>query len=74
RDRGEFGETVTVDAKLGDIYSDSFPRGELWNRASKDTDLFPLKPGLNKVKITMVNARPNSEIRLRYREVFRAGH
>lgn len=71
---GEFGETVTVDAMLGDIYSDTFARGELWDRASKDTELFPLKPGVNRVKITMVNARPNSEIRLRYREVFRAGH
>ena len=71
---GEFGETVTVDAKLGDIYSDTFTHGELWDRTSLDSVLFPLKPGINRIKITMVNARPNSEIRLRYREVYRAGH
>ena len=71
---GEFGETVTIDAKLGDIYSDTFTQGELWDRTSLDSVLFPLKPGKNRVKITMVNARPDSEIRLRYREVFRAGH
>lgn len=71
---GEFGELVTVDAKLGDIYSDTFTRGELWDRASLDTKLFTLKPGRNRIKITMVNARPDSEIRLRYRETWRAGH
>lgn len=71
---GEFGEVVTIDTKLGDIWSESFTRGELWNRASRDSVLFPLQPGVNKVRITMVNARPTSSIRLRYREVYRAGH
>lgn len=71
---GEFGETVTIDAKLGDIYSDSFTHGELWKRTSLDSVLFPLQPGMNRITITMVNARPNSEVTLRYREVFRAGH
>lgn len=71
---GEFGETIIIDAKRGDIYSDTFTHGELWDRTSLDSVLFPLKPGVNRVKITMVNARPDSEIRLRYREVFRAGH
>lgn len=71
---GEFGETVTIDAKRGDIYSDTYTQGELWDRTSLDSVLFSLDPGVNRVKITMVNARPDSEIRLRYREVFRAGH
>lgn len=71
---GEFGEVITVDTKNGDIYSPSSTRGELWDRVSLDSDLFPLQPGVNRVKITMVNARPDSEIRLRYREVYRAGH
>lgn len=71
---GEFGETVTIDAKRGDIYSDTYTQGELWDRTSLDSVLFSLNPGVNRVKITMVNARPDSEIRLRYREVFRAGH
>ncbi|MGO3895348.1 phage distal tail protein [Brevibacterium aurantiacum] len=71
---GEFGEKVTIDTKLGDIYSDSFTRGELWDRVSRDSDLFPLTPRLNQIKITMVNARPDSEVRLKYRETWRAGH
>lgn len=71
---GTFGEVVTVDTRLGDIYSETYSQGELWDRVSLDSVLFPLKPGNNSIKVTMVNARPNSEVRLRYREVFRAGH
>lgn len=71
---GEFGEIVTIDSKLGDISSASFTNGELWDRVSLDSVLFPLKPGRNRIRMTMVNARPDSEVRLRYREVFRAGH
>lgn len=71
---GEFGETVTIDTRAGDIYSDTFTRGELWDRVSLDSVLFPLAPGRNRIKITMVDARPNSEVRLRYRETWRAGH
>lgn len=71
---GEFGETVTIDTRAGDIYSDTFTRGELWDRVSLDSVLFSLSPGRNRIKITMVNARPNSEVRLRYRETWRAGH
>lgn len=71
---GEFGETVTVDTRAGDIYSDTFTHGELWDRVSLDSVLFALAPGRDRIKITMVNARPNSEVRLRYRETWRAGH
>ena len=71
---GEFGEVVTIDTRAGDIYSASFAQGELWNRVSIESVLFPLQPGSNNIRMTMVNARPDSEVRLRYREVFRAGH
>lgn len=71
---GEFGETVTINAQTGDISSDTFTRGELWDRVSLDSELFALAPGRNRIKITMVNARPDSMVRLRYRETFRAGH
>ena len=71
---GEFGEVVTIDTRAGDIYSASFAQGELWNRVSIESVLFPLQPGNNSIRMTMVNARPDSEVRLRYREVFRAGH
>lgn len=71
---GEFGEMVTVDTRAGDIFSDSFTHGELWDRVSLDSELFSLVPGRNRIKITMVNARPDSVVRLRYRETWRAGH
>lgn len=71
---GDFGETVTIDTRAGDIFSDTFTHGELWDRASLDTELFAFAPGRNRIKIVLVNAQPNSEVRLRYRETFRAGH
>lgn len=71
---GDFGEVVTIDTRLGDIYSPSMTNGEMWDRTSLDSVLFPLQPGTNRVKITMVNARPDSQVVLRYREAYRAGH
>jgi hypothetical protein len=71
---GEFGENVTIDTKNGDIYSDTYQHGELWKRVSLDSVLFPLAPGENRVIITMVNARPNSEVVLTYQETWKAGH
>ena len=65
---------MTINAQTGDISSDTFTRGELWDRVSLDSELFALAPGRNRIKITMVNARPDSMVRLRYRETFRAGH
>ena len=72
---GEFGETVTIDTRptVADIYSDSSQDGELWERVADDYTLFPLTPGENRIKITMVNARPNSVVRLRYSETWLAG-
>ena len=73
--RGEFGEKVTIDTRptIADIYSETDDDGELWERVDDDYQLFPLKPGLNKIKITMVNARPNSLVILRYSETWLAG-
>src|SRR5699024_4250751 len=73
--RGEFGEKVTIDTRptIADIYSETEDDGELWERVDDDYKLFPLKPGLNKIRITMVNARPNSLVILRYSETWLAG-
>jgi hypothetical protein len=71
---GEFSENVTIDTKNGDIYSDTYQHGELWERVSLDSVLFPLAPGENRVIITMVNARPNSEVVLTYQETWKSGH
>ena len=73
--KGEFTETVTVDHRptVADIYTDSLIDGELWARVNDDYSFFPLTPGLNQIKVTMVNARPNSVVRLRYSETWLAG-
>lgn len=73
--QGEFGEKVTIDTRptIADIYSETEDDGELWERVDDDYKLFPLKPGLNKIRITMVNARPNSLVILRYSETWLAG-
>ena len=73
--RGKFGEKVTIDTRptIADIYSETDDDGELWERVDDDYQLFPLKPGLNKIKITMVNSRPHSLITLRYSETWLAG-
>lgn len=73
--QGEFGEKVTVDTRptIADIYSETEDDGELWERVDDDYQLFPLAPGKNTVKITMVNARPDSTVTLRYSETWMAG-
>lgn len=72
---GEFTETVVVDTRptVSDIYSSSWADGELWSRVDDDYVLFPLEPGLNQIRITMVNALPGSLIRLKYSETWLAG-
>jgi phage-related protein len=72
---GEFTEDVTVDHRptVADIYTDSLVDGELWSRVNDDYSFFPLTPGLNSIRVTMVNARPNSVVRLRYSETWLTG-
>lgn len=73
--RGQFGEKVTITTRPQeqDITSESEMRGSLWSRLSDDSVLFPLKPGINKVRMSMVNGKPESTVTLRYREAFKAG-
>lgn len=72
---GEFNEPVIIDTRptVSDIYSETDDDGELWDRVDDDYQLFPLTPGKNRIKITMVNARPNSRVVLRYSETWLAG-
>lgn len=72
---GEFGETVTIDTRptIADIYSATDDDGQLWERVDDDYKLFPLTPGENRIKITMVNANPKSVVRLKYSETWLAG-
>ena len=73
---GEFGEQVTVVTRPQeqDVFSLSSDRGGLWDRVSLDSVLFPLQPGENRVRMSMVNAKPSSAVTLSYRERYRAGH
>lgn len=73
---GDFGEQVTVVTRPQeqDIFSMFSDRGGLWDRVSLDSVLFPLQPGENRVRMSMVNAKPSSAVTLSYRERYRAGH
>ena len=72
---GEFDEDVTVDHRptVADIYTATLIDGELWSRVNDDYSFFPLTPGSNSIKVTMVNVRPDSVVRLRYSETWLAG-
>lgn len=75
---GDIDETLTIDSRGGwqDIYSDSMRDGEWWARVNEDApeELITLAPGQNLIRVTMVNAHPQSKVRLLYRETYRAGH
>ena len=75
---GDIDETLTIDSRGGwqDIYSDSMRDGEWWARVNEDApeELITLRPGQNLIRVTMVNAHPQSKVRLLYRETYRAGH
>ena len=75
---GDIDETLTIDSRGGwqDIYSDSMRDGEWWARVNDDApeELITLRPGQNLIRVTMVNAHPQSNVRLLYRETYRAGH
>lgn len=75
---GDIDETLTIDSRGGwqDIYSDSMRDGEWWARVNDDApeELITLAPGQNLIRVTMVNAHPQSNVRLLYRETYRAGH
>ena len=72
---GKIGETITITTQpqIQDITSASEERGALWSRVSEDSVFFPLKPGINRIRMSMVNGKPESTVTLRYREAFKAG-
>ena len=71
----EFSEqvTITTDPLMQDILSESNPNGELWEFVPTDSTFFALEPGQNKLKVSMVGAKPNSRVQLSYRETYLAG-
>ena len=75
---GVIDETLTIDSRGGwqDIYSESMRDGQWWARvdANAPEELITLRPGVNRIRVTMVNAHPSSSVRLLYRETYRAGH
>lgn len=75
---GEIDEPITIDARplVQDIYSESRQNGEWWKYVNDDAplELITLRPGVNRVRVTMVNAHPDSKVELLYRETYHAGH
>lgn len=75
---GEIDEAITIDARplVQDIYSESRQNGEWWKFVNDDAplELITLRPGVNRVRVTMVNAHPDSKVELLYRETYHAGH
>lgn len=74
---GEIDEPITIDARplVQDIYSESRQNGEWWKYVNDDAplELITLRPGVNRVRVTMVNAHPDSKVELLYRETYHAG-
>jgi hypothetical protein len=71
----EFEEqvTITTGSQREDITSPSMPDGELWEHVPTTSKFFALEPGMNKLKVSMVGAKPNSRVQCLYRENFWAG-
>lgn len=65
--------TIVTDPQRQDIYSDTWTKGEWWDRVSiEQGDLFPLAAGENKIKITMVKATLESFVSYIYEEIWKA--
>lgn len=67
------GETITVDTRIYDIYSDSARNGELWDRLTDTSQLFRLPPGRSKLLVTGTGMDDRSEIALIYRPQYLTG-
>lgn len=65
--------TIVTDPLQQDITSPANPDGELWENVPTDSVLFPLEPGEQRIKMSMVDAKPNSLVQCFYRENFLAG-
>lgn len=65
--------TITTNPLSQDILSPSSPDGELWEYVPTDAVFFPLEPGTQRIKMSMVGAKPNSLVRCLYRENYWAG-
>lgn len=72
---GEITDQITIvtDPLQQDITSPDNPDGELWENVPTDSVFFPLEPGEQKIKMSMVDAKPNSLVQCFYRENFLAG-
>ena len=72
---GQFGEKVTITTRPQeqDVTSASAMDGSLWERVSEDSTFFPLQPGINRIRMSMVNGKPESTVTLKYVEQWLAG-
>lgn len=59
--------TITSDPRTGiDITGGGMTRGELWDRVPLDSELAPLQPGRNTVRVQMTGAEGASTVTIRY--------
>lgn len=70
---GEVREPITIDSRPNhyDVHTTT---GDLWHRTEGEPSVLHLKPGTNRVRMSMVSATPQSSITLSYRPKFHAGH
>lgn len=62
------GETLRIDTRSGRIVPDR------WDDASDGTELFPLRPGMNRLQVSMVGATVDTLVRLVYHERWLEGY
>lgn len=68
-------EPITIDTRTGfrSIYTTSQQHGEMWDALTLDSQMFQLRQGKNQVRMAMVEAGAQAEVRMSYRERWKAG-
>lgn len=71
---GVLTETLTIDMEAESITSPTITEATWWDRASADSQPFPLLPGENVLEFSVVGADASSLVHVTYRPRFLAGH
>lgn len=73
RIKGEIRSQITIDSRdhVYDVWDEN---GALWDRMIGEPSILHLDPGENRLRVTMVDATPESSVKLSYAPAFRAGH
>jgi len=71
---GTLTEETFINMATGQVYSATFPNGELWDRVSAASAPFELLPGDNDFDITFTGATSASAVSVSYRPQYLGGH